>query len=101
MVLCRLLLRLLFVFLLLFSLSILSFTSLSPNSTRRNPLLQTLPPAVAAAGPILEDRPFIVVWNMPTSRCQKRYNIHLNLGDFDIVENRQQRFQGQVNDCSG
>ncbi|XP_018530599.1 hyaluronidase-3 isoform X1 [Lates calcarifer] len=95
MVLCRLLLRLLFVFLLLFSLSILSFTSLSPNSTRRNPLLQTLPPAVAAAGPILEDRPFIVVWNMPTSRCQKRYNIHLNLGDFDIVENRQQRFQGQ------
>ncbi|XP_051280454.1 hyaluronidase-3-like isoform X1 [Dicentrarchus labrax] len=52
-------------------------------------------PAVAAAGPILQDRPFVVVWNMPTARCQKRYNIHLNLGDFDILENRKQRFQGQ------
>ncbi|XP_023275751.1 hyaluronidase-2-like, partial [Seriola lalandi dorsalis] len=53
------------------------------------------PPAVAAAGPVLQDRPFVVVWNMPTAGCQKRFNIHLNLQDFDIVENRQQRFQGQ------
>lgn len=52
-------------------------------------------PAVAAAGPILEGRPFVVVWNMPTAQCEKRYDIHLDLGDFDIVENRQQRFQGQ------
>ncbi|XP_068589107.1 hyaluronidase-3 isoform X2 [Cebidichthys violaceus] len=52
-------------------------------------------PAVAAAGPILQGRPFVVVWNMPTSRCHKRYNVHLDLDHFDIVENRQQRFQGQ------
>lgn len=52
-------------------------------------------PAVAAAGPILQDRPFAVVWNMPTARCERRHNVHLNLGDFDIVENRKQHFQGQ------
>ncbi|KAF7646529.1 hypothetical protein LDENG_00185950 [Lucifuga dentata] len=32
---------------------------------------------------------------MPTSRCQKCYNIHMDLRDFDIVENRWQSFQGQ------
>ncbi|KAG8002826.1 Hyaluronidase-1 [Nibea albiflora] len=52
-------------------------------------------PAVAAAGQILEDRPFVVVWNMPTAQCRNRYNIHLDLRDFDIVENREQLFQGQ------
>lgn len=50
----------------------------------------------ASAGPILVDRPFVVVWNIPTARCQKYYNVHLDLRDFDIVENRQQDFQGQV-----
>lgn len=59
------------------------------------------PPAVAAAGPILRGRPFVVVWNMPTSQCHKRYNVHLDLGDFDIVENRRQHFQGQVIDVRG
>ncbi|KAM7404428.1 hypothetical protein PAMP_011773 [Pampus punctatissimus] len=52
-------------------------------------------PAVAAAHPILQNRPFVVVWNMPTAHCRQRYNIHLDLRDFDIVENRQQSFQGQ------
>ncbi|XP_040009359.1 hyaluronidase-3 [Xiphias gladius] len=79
----------------LFFLSPLSCTSLSRNSTHGDPFLHTPPPAVAAAGPILQDRPFVVVWNMPTAQCQKRYNIHLNLGDFDIVENQHQRFQGE------
>ena len=51
---------------------------------------------MAAAAPILQDRPFVVVWNMPTAQCQKRYKIKLDLKDFDIVENRQQRFQGEV-----
>lgn len=57
---------------------------------------QTLPEAGAAAGPILRNRPFVVVWNMPTAHCQKHYNVQLDLRDFDIVENRQQDFQGQV-----
>lgn len=57
---------------------------------------QTLPETAAAAGPILRDRPFVVVWNMPTAHCQKHYNIDLDLQHFDIVANRQQDFQGQV-----
>ena len=88
----------------LLSLSSLPYTSLSWNSTHGDSLLHTPPHAVSAAGPILQDRPFVVVWNMPTDHCQKRYNIHLNLGDFDIVENQEQRFQGQVMipvGCSG
>lgn len=76
-------------------LVLLLFLSLSPTSTRGVVLPHAPLPAVAAAAPILQDQPFVVVWNMPTAQCQKHYNIHLDLGDFDIVENRQQRFQGQ------
>lgn len=57
---------------------------------------RSLPETAAAAGPILLGRPFVVVWNMPTAHCQKHYNVSLDLRDFDIVENRQQHFQGQV-----
>ncbi|XP_038578921.1 hyaluronidase-3 [Micropterus salmoides] len=81
-------------FILLF-LSPILCTSLSQTSTHGVDLPDSPLPAVAAAGPILQDQPFVVVWNMPTARCQKSYNVHLDLGDFDIVENRQQRFQGQ------
>ncbi|XP_049436085.1 hyaluronidase-3 [Epinephelus fuscoguttatus] len=81
-------------FLLLF-LSPLACTCQSPASTHGVVLPDSPLPAVAAAGPILQDRPFVVVWNMPTEQCHRRYNIHLDLGNFDIVENRQQRFQGQ------
>lgn len=52
-------------------------------------------PAAVAAGPVLRNSPFVVVWNMPTARCQRRYNVDLNLKDFHIVGNKQQRFQGQ------
>lgn len=75
-------------FLLLFLSSILT----APHDTW---------PTEAAAGPVLEDRPFVVVWNMPTAQCRERYNIHLDLRDFDIVENREQLFQGQVMELSG
>lgn len=81
---------------LLFFFSHIPCTSLSQTSTHGVAFPHSPLPAVAAAGPILQGRPFVVVWNMPTAQCQKRYNIHLDLGDFDIVENRQQRFQGQV-----
>ncbi|TNN61812.1 Hyaluronidase-3 [Liparis tanakae] len=43
-------------------------------------------------------RPFVVVWNMPTARCQQRLNVHLDLGRFDIVENRQQHQCGLLMD---
>ncbi|XP_061592595.1 hyaluronidase-3 [Cololabis saira] len=51
--------------------------------------------SVAAAGPVLQDQPFVVVWNMPTANCEKRHDIQLDLEDFDIVVNRKQRFQGE------
>uniref|UniRef100_A0A8C6VRF2 Hyaluronidase n=1 Tax=Nothobranchius furzeri TaxID=105023 RepID=A0A8C6VRF2_NOTFU len=54
--------------------------------------VQKSPPATA--GPVLQDHPFIVVWNMPTANCQK-HNVQLDLEEFDIVVNRKQRFQGQ------
>ncbi|KAM6929212.1 hyaluronidase-3 [Lycodopsis pacificus] len=69
---------------------------LSPLSCMGGVVLPHAPlPSVAAAGPVLQGRPFVVVWNMPTARCHKRFNVRLDLGHFDIVENRQQRFQGQ------
>ncbi|XP_070766726.1 hyaluronidase-3 [Enoplosus armatus] len=80
---------------LLLLLSPIPCTSVSQTSTQAAALPRGPLPAVAAAGPILPDQPFVVVWNMPTARCQKHYNVHLDLGDFDIVENRKQRFQGQ------
>ncbi|KAL6119957.1 hyal3 [Pungitius sinensis] len=86
------LLLFLFLLLLLFH-SRLSGSSLSPTSTHGVVLPRV--PRTAAAGPVLEERPFVVVWNMPTARCHKRFNVHLDLGHFDIVENRQQSFQGQ------
>ncbi|KAK5863286.1 hypothetical protein PBY51_000327 [Eleginops maclovinus] len=78
-------------FLLLFSLY-----PLSPASPHGVDLPHTpLPAVAAAAGPILRERPFVVVWNMPTAQCHTRHNIHLDLSAFDIVENREQRFLGQ------
>lgn len=74
-------------FLLLFSLTPLSLAS--PHGDPHTPL-----PA-AAAGSILRQRPFVVVWNLPTAQCHSRFNIHLDLSAFDIVENREQRFLGQ------
>uniref|UniRef100_A0A3Q3X0Y5 Hyaluronidase n=1 Tax=Mola mola TaxID=94237 RepID=A0A3Q3X0Y5_MOLML len=56
-------------------------------------LIQTT--QIIPSGPILQDRPFVVVWNMPTAQCKRRYNIDLDLGDFDIMENRHQSFQGE------
>ncbi|MED6269713.1 hypothetical protein CHARACLAT_002491 [Characodon lateralis] len=72
--------------LLILLITLLPCASLSENLSA---------PAVAAAGPVLRDRPFVVVWNMPTANCQKHHHIQLDLQDFGIVENHKQRFQGQ------
>lgn len=82
--------------LLFFLLSHIPLTSFSKTSNPGVTLPHSRPAAVTAAGPILSDQPFVVVWNMPTSQCQTHYGIHLDLRDFDIVENRQQHFKGQV-----
>ncbi|XP_028266371.1 hyaluronidase-3 [Parambassis ranga] len=70
-------------------------TSPLQNSSRGDASSQTPAPAVAAAGPILQYRPFVVVWNIPTEKCQNQFDIELDLRDFDIVRNPWQHFQGQ------
>ncbi|NXC46373.1 HYAL1 protein, partial [Penelope pileata] len=51
--------------------------------------------AAMGPGPVLVDRPFVTVWNVPTEPCAQRYNITLPLGIFDVVANRQEAFMGQ------
>lgn len=40
-------------------------------------------------------QPFAVLWNIPSSRCQRRFGVGLPLADYGIVENRGGRFAGQ------
>uniref|UniRef100_A0A8D2LEN7 Hyaluronidase n=1 Tax=Varanus komodoensis TaxID=61221 RepID=A0A8D2LEN7_VARKO len=49
----------------------------------------------ATASPIIQHEPFVVVWNLPTARCQERFEIPLPLEDFSIVENKGNLFRGQ------
>ncbi|KAM6248142.1 hyaluronidase-1 [Spheniscus humboldti] len=60
-------------------------------------LLLLLPdPAHAGGpGPVLINRPFVTIWNIPTERCAKKYNVTLNLEVFDVLANDQQSFIGQ------
>ncbi|XP_039627179.1 hyaluronidase-3 isoform X2 [Polypterus senegalus] len=53
------------------------------------------PAEAPASPPIVHRNPFSVIWNMPTAKCQERYGIDFDLSQFDIVENRRERFQGQ------
>ncbi|NXY51263.1 HYAL1 protein, partial [Ceuthmochares aereus] len=46
-------------------------------------------------GPILVNRPFITIWNIPTEICATSYNVTLNLEVFDVLANNQQSFVGQ------
>ncbi|NXX49594.1 HYAL1 protein, partial [Tricholaema leucomelas] len=57
-------------------------------------LLPTLAHTVGP-GPILVNRPFVTIWNIPTERCMKMYNVTLNLEIFDVIANDQQSFTGQ------
>ncbi|NWW46811.1 HYAL1 protein, partial [Pedionomus torquatus] len=55
-------------------------------------------PALASAGgpgPVLVNRPFVTIWNIPTERCAKKYNVTLNLEMFDVLANNQQSFTGE------
>uniref|UniRef100_A0A8C8SU07 Hyaluronidase n=1 Tax=Pelusios castaneus TaxID=367368 RepID=A0A8C8SU07_9SAUR len=48
-----------------------------------------------SASPLFQHEPFVVVWNMPTARCQQRFGVTLPLQDYNIVENQGNEFQGQ------
>ncbi|NXV34839.1 HYAL1 protein, partial [Rissa tridactyla] len=61
-------------------------------------VLLLLLPVLAHAGgpgPVLINRPFVTIWNIPTERCAQKYNVHLNLEIFDVLANDQQSFIGQ------
>ncbi|NXI49226.1 HYAL1 protein, partial [Chloroceryle aenea] len=62
-------------------------------------ILMLLLPVLAHAmgpGPVLANRPFVTIWNIPTERCAKKYNVTLNLEVFDVVANDHQSFIGQA-----
>ncbi|NXL83317.1 HYAL1 protein, partial [Alectura lathami] len=58
-------------------------------------LLLPAPAPADGSGPVLVDRPFVTVWNIPTEPCAQRYNISLPLGVFDVLANTQEVFIGQ------
>ncbi|XP_007504304.1 hyaluronidase-1-like [Monodelphis domestica] len=44
--------------------------------------------------PIIEYKPFIVYWNIPTTMCKKRFGVDLNLQAFDIIANPDETLNG-------
>ncbi|KAM6325232.1 hyaluronidase-1 [Podargus strigoides] len=58
-------------------------------------LLLPTPAHTGGPGPVLVNRPFVTIWNIPTERCAKKYNVTLNLEVFDVLANDQQSFIGQ------
>ncbi|KAM9326724.1 hyaluronidase-1-like, partial [Gastrophryne carolinensis] len=45
-------------------------------------------------GYLLPGRPFVAVWNAPTSRCGEKFDVDLDLDPFNIVVNQNQSFAG-------
>lgn len=45
-------------------------------------------------GPPLPHKPFVVVWNVASERCEEKYGVPLDLSDFDIVYNRNKGWRG-------
>lgn len=39
-------------------------------------------------------KPFLTVWNAPTASCLSQYGVNLDLGMFNIVQNKDQSFMG-------
>jgi len=46
--------------------------------------------------PALPKRPFISVWNIETGECDSQYGVHIDLNQFDIVNNNNQTRNGKV-----
>ncbi|NXK57134.1 HYAL1 protein, partial [Chauna torquata] len=58
-------------------------------------LLLPTPAHAAGPGPVLVDRPFVTIWNIPTEPCAQEHNVTLALGVFDVLANTQETFMGQ------
>uniref|UniRef100_A0A8C3QHY2 Hyaluronidase n=1 Tax=Cyanoderma ruficeps TaxID=181631 RepID=A0A8C3QHY2_9PASS len=72
-------------------------SQLSPDTWSCWVLLLLLPAMTHAGGPgpVLINRPFVTIWNIPTQQCAEKYNVTLSLEVFDVVANDQQSFTGQ------
>uniref|UniRef100_A0A8C5PLJ2 Hyaluronidase n=1 Tax=Leptobrachium leishanense TaxID=445787 RepID=A0A8C5PLJ2_9ANUR len=44
--------------------------------------------------PVLKRKPFISIWNAPTTQCKQRYKVDLDLSVFDIVANPNETLSG-------
>ncbi|XP_076860193.1 hyaluronidase-1-like [Brachyhypopomus gauderio] len=64
------------------TLALLIFTTCLGNSVTR-------------AGPDVGRRGFSVVWNMPTSRCERLHGVTLPLQKYGIIHNVEQKFLGE------
>ncbi|XP_065103181.1 hyaluronidase-3 [Paramisgurnus dabryanus] len=59
---------------------------LSPSNPSEN--------TVKGAESVIRRNDFSVIWNMPTARCQRRYDVSLPLHQYNIIHNSEQRFLG-------
>ncbi|TSO77721.1 Hyaluronidase-3 [Bagarius yarrelli] len=50
---------------------------------------------VSDSGSVISKQLFSVVWNMPTSKCQREFGVMLPLRQHGIIHNAEQKFRGQ------
>ncbi|KAM9475841.1 hyaluronidase-1-like [Clarias gariepinus] len=50
---------------------------------------------VSESDPVIRKQGFSVVWNMPTSKCQKVFGVSLPLHQHGIIHNANERFRGE------
>uniref|UniRef100_UPI00358EA85D hyaluronidase-2-like isoform X1 n=2 Tax=Myxine glutinosa TaxID=7769 RepID=UPI00358EA85D len=48
-----------------------------------------------ARSPLIPDRPFLVVWNIPSEQCEPRYRMKFDMSPFDLVCYPNEHFKGQ------
>lgn len=51
--------------------------------------------AVSESVSVIRKQGFSVVWNMPTSKCERKFGVLLPLEQHGIIHNAEQRFRGQ------
>ncbi|XP_019631126.1 PREDICTED: hyaluronidase-1-like isoform X3 [Branchiostoma belcheri] len=49
---------------------------------------------VTHGGPALPDRPFNIVWNVPSRKCAEKFGVEFDLDEYDIVSNPGQEWNG-------
>ncbi|XP_078454890.1 hyaluronidase-2-like isoform X2 [Lampetra fluviatilis] len=50
---------------------------------------------VHTSPPLLYDRPFLVIWNIPSEQCKSRFSVDLDLSMFDMYSTPNEGFYGQ------